>query len=345
MSEHTGDTMGAARLAQLGWQDFFADQCEGDARPPVRVTAVTRAGLQVMGADIDTVLPPNRDVAVGDWLLFDAERPAHSARLDRKSLMKRKAAGRITYEQLIAANIDTAFIVTSCNADFNVARIERFIALVLDAGVTPVIVLTKPDLAEAPLRYEAEAIAISPLAEVVMLDARGDAPKTALAKWCAPGQTIAFLGSSGVGKSTLTNALAGTDVVTQDIREDDARGRHTTTHREIHLVPNGPAILDTPGMRELQLTDVAGGISELFEDIEEIAATCKFRDCKHEGEPGCAVRAALDDGRLDQARFERWRKLKAEDEANTETVHEKRKREARFSKMVKDSVRGKGKRR
>jgi ribosome small subunit-dependent GTPase A len=171
-----------------------------------------------------------------------------------------------------------------------VARLERYVALAFEAGIDPVIVLTKADLTEDTAPYVEEARKVSDRVPVVALDARGEEPAEALADWCKPGRTVAFLGSSGVGKSTLTNALLGTQAIaTQGIREDDARGRHTTTRRELHATPGGCLVLDTPGMRELQLTDAAAGIADVFEDIEALAASCRFTDCRHETEPGCAV--------------------------------------------------------
>ncbi len=171
---------------------------------------------------------------------------------------------------------------------------------------------------------------------VVALDARGTEPLRVLADWCRPGRTVAFLGSSGVGKSTLTNALLGADAIaTRDIREDDAKGRHTTTRRELHMVPGGCLVLDTPGMRELQLTDAADGLADLFNDIETLAAACRFTDCRHDGEPGCAVQAAIDGGTLDAARLARWRKLQAEDAFNSASLAERREKDREFGKLIR----------
>jgi ribosome biogenesis GTPase len=332
-------------LERLGWGPVFARQIDAGAlsdTPPVRVTAVHRSGLQVAGDGIDETIPPGPEATVGDWLLLDRARPRSSRVLDRKSLIRRRAPGTGREMQLIAANIDTAFIVTSCNEDFNVARLERYVALVFEAGIDPVIVLTKADIAEDPAPYIAAAQAISDRVPVLALDARGTEPVEALAGWCKPGRTVAFLGSSGVGKSTLTNALLGAHAVaTQGIREDDAKGRHTTTRRELHAVPGGCLVLDTPGMRELQLTDAAAGIADLFEDVETLAGQCRFSDCRHETEPGCAIRAALEDGRLDPARLSRWRKLQAEDAFNSASLAERREKDRAFGKRVRDAVRAK----
>jgi ribosome biogenesis GTPase len=332
-------------LDRLGWQPFFAQQIsidELETSPPVRVMEVQRSGLHVMGDGMEAHLPPNAEVTVGDWLLIDAERPNAPTLLERKSLIKRRAPGHDRKVQLIAANIDTVFIVSSCNPDFNIARLERYIALALEADVTPVILLTKADMCDDPETYQEQAEAISDTVEVVLLDARGSEPQSKLATWCNPGQTVAFLGSSGVGKSTLTNALSGsTSIETQPIREDDARGRHTTTSRQLHLLSNGCVVLDTPGMRELQLTDAEAGIADLFSDIEDLARQCRFNDCQHGQEPGCAVLAAIDAEELDQARLERWRKLAAEEQFNTSSLAERRSKDRAFGKMVRQAVKHK----
>lgn len=313
--------------------------------PPARIMEVHRNALHVVGEGVDEIIPSRPDVAVGDWILLDRADPPSSRILERKSLLKRRAPGTDRQEQLIAANIDTAFIVTSCNQDFNVARLERYIALAFDAEITPVIVLTKTDLASAHQRYADEARAISDRVTVVALDARGEQPKEKLADWCKPGTTVAFLGSSGVGKSTLTNALSGTQSIeTQSIREDDAKGRHTTTRRQLHLVPNGCMVLDTPGMRELQLTDAASGIGDLFADIQDLSTQCRFNDCRHETEPGCAVSRAVENGEIDAARLGRWRKLMAEDAFNSASLFERRSMDKAFGKMVRGVVKQKNKR-
>ncbi|MEM5583205.1 ribosome small subunit-dependent GTPase A [Roseibium sp. AS2] len=326
-------------LQMLGWQSFFAQQISSDelaATPPVRVVEVHRNALHVIGADIDEAIPPRLDATVGDWILLDREHPAASRVLERKSLLKRRAPGTDRKVQLIAANIETAFVVSSCNQDFNIARLERYIAAAMEAEISPVIVLTKSDLVDDARSYADQARAISDLVPVVTLDARGEEPGEVLAEWCKTGQTVAFLGSSGVGKSTLTNALAGTQSIeTQGIREDDAKGRHTTTRRQLHRVPGGCLVLDTPGMRELQLTDAASGIEDLFADLTELAAACRFRDCQHETEPGCAVQEAIRAGHLEPSRHRRWRKLKAEEAFNSASLSERRSRDKAFGKMVR----------
>lgn len=334
-------------LETLGWQPFFAQQLsieEMQDTPPVRVVEMHRTALRVIGEGVETEIPFVPDTAVGDWLLLEADQLVVSRVLARKSLLKRRAPGheRLVQFQLIAANIDTVFIVSSCNADFNVARLERYAALCFEAEITPVIVLTKSDMTQDAATYATQAAAISDQVQVVTLDARGDAPREKLAPWCAPGRTVAFLGSSGVGKSTLTNALSGVQAEkTGTIREDDARGRHTTTRRQLHRVPGGCVVMDTPGMRELQMTDVAAGIEAVFADLAELATQCRFRDCRHRSEPGCAVTAAVAAGEVDRARVKRWSKLAAEDAFNAATPLERRNKDKAFGKMVRREVKGK----
>lgn len=334
-----------SNLTLIGWQPFFSQQTSVDAlarTPPVRVTARHRSGLHIVGDGIDRLIPTVPDTAVGDWLLLDLERPDQSQVLERKTLIKRRAPGTDRAVQLIAANIETVFIVSSCNQDFNVARLERYVALALEADITPVIVLTKRDLVSDPAPYVTDAQAISHMVSVVALDARSDAPQVELAPWCKQGQTVAFLGSSGVGKSTLTNALMGrAEAATQTIREDDAKGRHTTTHRQLHMVPEGGLVLDTPGMRELQLTDAASGIQDLFSDLHAIAGACRFKDCEHASEPGCAVRAAVEAGQIDAARVQRWHKLRAEEAFNSASLSERRSKDRSFGKMVRRTIKQK----
>ena len=311
-------------LAQLGWQPFFAEQVSAEdmvLTPPLRVIEVNRKGLHAVGEGIDLLVPAGPDATVGDWLLLDRAEPALSKVLARKSLFQRRAPGTEWKFQLIAANVDTAFIVSSCNPDFNVARLERYIALAFEAEVTPVIVLTKADLCGDPAPYVSAAAAISPRVLVVLLNALSGEPRDKLREWCQPGQTVVFLGSSGVGKSSLVNALFGEETEsTAPIREDDAKGRHTTTRRQLHFLPGGCAVIDTPGMRELQLMDAEGGVADVFPDLSALVEQCHFRDCKHETEPGCAIRAALAAGALDEPRLARWEKLVAEERFNTESL-------------------------
>lgn len=342
-------------LAELGWSGFFAAQLDSDTSLiPVRVMAVHRDRLEVTGADLDTSITPfiadesddETQATVGDWLLLDADRSRARKLLARRSLFKRRAAGTGRKIQLIAANVDTLFIVSSCNQDFNKARLERYLVLAEEAEVMPVVVLTKADLSAAPEDYVHEAAKLLSGLLVETVDARDRAGTRCLLPWCKTGQTVAFVGSSGVGKSTLINTLTGGDrIATQSIRADDDKGRHTTTGRALHRLPMGGWLMDTPGMRELQLSDAASGIDCVFADIAILAADCRFGNCRHDGEPGCAVAAALAEGRLDPERVRRWRKLAAEEAYNNESLAERRARDRAFGKMAKRVIAAKRDRR
>ncbi|MES0807893.1 ribosome small subunit-dependent GTPase A [Roseibium sp. SCPC15] len=326
-------------LERLGWQPFFAQQLsleDFNEFPPVRVIEVHRNGLHVLGDDVDILVPPNLEATVGDWLLLDRQRPSHSRVLDRKSLFKRRAPGKERKLQLIAANVDTVFITSSCNHDFNVARLERYVAMAFEADTMPVIVLTKADLSEDPSSFVTAANAISDRVPVVLLNALSEEPAQRLEPWCQPGQTVAFMGSSGVGKSTLVNALFGTeDIKTGGIREDDSKGRHTTTRRQLHFNSDGCGFLDTPGMREIQLTDVEAGVADVFEDLTALADQCRFNDCQHDSEPGCAINAGIRDGSIDPARLARWRKLVAEERFNSSTLAERKAKDKSLQKLIR----------
>ena len=326
-------------LQLLGWQPFFADQLdEGEMAltPPARVTQVHRNSLHVVGETVDTtIVYPDTEITVGDWILINEAQTKPERVLDRQSLIKRRGAGHDRHVQMIAANLDTSFIVSSCNRDFNVARIERYIALAFEAGVDPVIVLTKADLCDDVEPFVTAATAISNKVPVVILNALSDAPKRELAQWCKVGQTVAFLGSSGVGKSTLVNALTGSNVNTQGVREADARGRHTTTNRHLHITHDSCAVLDTPGMRELQVTDAASGISDLFPDLHNLSLECKFSDCSHQVEPGCAILAAIKAGEINTDRLARWAKLATEEQANSESLAQRKFKDKKLGKTIK----------
>ena len=321
-------------LAELGWKPFFSAQIIGDEAAhycPVRVMAAHRGKIAVAGGgEVLLISPhmadatgPEGHPAVGDWLLIDRDTLVPLRILTRASLFKRLAAGQSRKLQLIAANVDTLFIVASCNEDFNLARLERYLVLAREVGVRPVIVLTKADLAEKPGEFVTAAAGLAPGLEVEVVNARDPASVAKLAAWCGKGETVALLGSSGVGKSTLVNTMRGSQsIATQPVREDDGKGRHTTTVREMHRLAEGGWLMDTPGMRELQLTDVAAGLARVFADIGRLAQSCQFTDCAHEAEPDCAVRAAIADGRLAPERLDRWRRLVEEDRQNSATPGE-----------------------
>ena len=314
-------------LEELGWNPFFSEQVsveEAQQCHPVRVMAVHRGKIAVMGAGlqhslspyIPGALPSDDHPTVGDWLLVDDATLQPTRVLRRLNLFKRRAPGDPRKEQMIAANVDTLFIVASCNEDFSVARLERYLVLARDVGVNPVVVLTKTDLTETPDAFAAAARAIEPGLRVETVNGRDPASAARLAAWCGKGKTVALLGSSGVGKSTLVNTLRGSDsIATQAIRVSDDTGRHTTTVREMHRLDQGGWLLDTPGMRELQLSDAGAGIAEIFDDFLLMARRCRFSDCGHGSEPGCAVQAAIAEGTLTRERFNRWHLLAAGDGA------------------------------
>ncbi|MGY3266824.1 ribosome small subunit-dependent GTPase A [Lysobacter sp. HA35] len=331
-------------LARIGWPgdadrppEWTAMLAEQPQARPVRVVEQHRTGYVVAagpgegeGHGVESLpdwarpagyragrTDPTDRPGVGDWLLIEGEGASAKAvaLLPRRSAIKRAAAGEHYKQQLIAANVDVAFVVSGLDGDFNPRRIERYLLLVHGGGVEPVIVLTKADVAGAATIAEArEALAdvVEGEVEIVVVNARDAASVAQLDRWVGPGRTAVLVGSSGAGKSTLTNSLLGIErMKTASVRENDSRGRHTTTHRALIPLPQGGCLIDTPGMRELKPTGEEA-VADTFIDVETLAAQCRFRDCLHEAEPGCAVRAAIASGELDAQRLAHYRKLAGE---------------------------------
>ncbi|MGY1620163.1 ribosome small subunit-dependent GTPase A [Geodermatophilus sp. SYSU D00691] len=306
-------------LTALGWTpDRVAQLPEGTV--PARVARVDRGLLTVLTADGEQRVHPAAALydesglaspAVGDWLALRGELAV--AVLPRRSAFTRTVAGRTSAAQVVAANLDTVLVVDALVGDTRLRRVERYLAVAWSSGATPVVVLTKADLCD-DVPAAVAAVAEDALGvEVLAVSSVTGEGLDAVAALLGPGRTAAMVGPSGVGKSSLTNALAGRAVAeTREIRESDGRGRHTTTARELHVLPGGGLLVDTPGMRELALYDDAEGVEAAYADITELAAGCRFRDCEHRTEPGCAVAAAVDDGTLDPARLVAWRKLQRE---------------------------------
>jgi len=313
-------------LRELGWNAAFAQSFEDAAAAgdvPARVSAVHRNRVVVAGSfgERDAILASrfhdseSEDrPATGDWVALSISGDASTVRtvLPRQSAFIRRAAGEKAVAQVVAANVDRVFIVTALPGDLNERRLERYLAVAWESGALPVIVLTKTDLVENIGEWIATAHAAAPGVDVIAVSALTDAGIGALQPHLTPGNTIAFLGSSGVGKSTLLNHLAGGTLMRTGDVGDDGRGRHTTTHRELVRLPSGVLVIDTPGMRELQLWSAESGLEQTFDDITTLSEGCRFADCAHAGEPGCAVALAIESGQLDVERLASWRKLSRE---------------------------------
>lgn len=332
-------------LTDLGWSALFQSQLtleEVETLRPARVAEVqrNRAGVLTPGA-AETVSFPGDivagQVAVGDWVLLEPDVPRIARVLDRAGEISRRAASSEGRKQLIAANIDTLGIVTAAGPEFSAARIERYLVLAAQAGAQPLVILTRADL-EEPGPYLDLVRDVSRDCPALALDARDANSAREVATWTGRGRTLALVGSSGVGKTTLMNNLTGRADETAGVREDDGKGRHTTTYRALRPIAGGGWIVDTPGMREVGLVDAAEGLGEVFSDIEQLALSCRFRDCAHDGEPGCAVEAAVTQDVLDADRLDRWRRLRAEDARASETRAEARARDRRFGKVVREAM-------
>ena len=345
-------------LSAIGWDaGFSADLASIDPSAglaPARVSAdhggvyelLAAAGVlrgEVSGRLAYLAGGPEGLPAVGDWVAA-ALRPAECAAtihhvLPRRTALVRRAAGPgAARGQVLAANLDTVLLVASANLDWNPRRIERACALVGESGARTVVVISKVDLCDDPAPLVAEASRTAPGAPVLALSAATGAGLAGLGPYLAPGRTLVLLGSSGVGKSTLVNRLLGREAfATRAIREDDDRGRHTTTRRQLVVLPGGALLVDTPGLREIGLFEDGGGLAGAFPELEALAAECRFGDCGHESEPGCAVRLALADGRLDPARLASYRKLEREAAAlrarrDAQARSERRREKKRFAR-------------
>jgi ribosome biogenesis GTPase len=347
------------QLEQLGWSEPFARSyaaTKQDGWVPGRILSEQGRFYRVMAAAGEISAEPSGRLrhdaasraqlpAVGDWVVLEPRWREQAgtihAVLPRKSSFSRKIAGAVTDEQVVAANIDVLFLVSGLDADFNVRRIERYLAPAWQSGARPVIVLNKADVCADIDAAIDDVAAIAIGVDVHAVSAADGTGLDALRAYLGPGKTGALLGSSGVGKSTLINRLLGLHRQrTTEVRVHDSHGRHTTTSRELILLDGGGMIIDTPGMRELQLWS-DGGVSETFEDVEQLIARCRFSDCQHRTEPGCAVRAAIESGELEAQRFHSYQKLqrelrRIEDRQDQRSRLERRQRYRQFAKFHKE---------
>ena len=350
------ETITPLSLRELGWNNFFQQQVDHENELiPARVSRQDlgryhlmseeglligilqgKARLGTSKADLPTV---------GDWVLVKAQEQGDEyiihETLERATKFSRKEAGEKFNEQVVAANIDTVFIVTGLDDNFNARRIERYLFLCNTSGALPVIVLNKVDLCEDLQARLDEVHEVAGSAPAHVISALTEAGIDELRTYISPGTTVAVLGSSGVGKSTLINALLGYDhFKTGAVRDTDSKGRHTTTHRELCPIPSGGMIIDTPGMRELQIWSEEQFLATTFEDVDELAANCKFSDCQHQSEPGCAIQRAMKKGNLSEERWESYGKYQKElaflaEQQDINARLQKKASNKKFSKMVK----------
>jgi ribosome biogenesis GTPase len=339
-----------ASLQSYGFVPFFGQQAsldEIEQRRVGRVTEVQRSLITIFDGAQERSIPltsswhnaaPEDRPTVGDWVVLDDQCLRVERVLDRKSIFRRIAAGEKTEIQLIAANIDVLFVVTSCNEEFKESRLERYLASAVEAGVIPVVVLTKTDLSGDADAYVERARSVQPGIPVESINALDRSTFDGVKAWIEPGSTIALVGSSGVGKSTLLNTLAKTGIAaTSEIRADDKKGRHTTSHRALYRLADGGLVIDVPGIRELKVADVDAALATVFDDIEAMASNCRFADCHHESEPGCAVRKAVETGDIEARRLQNYRKLLRENERNSASLAEKRSQGRAFAGIVKQA--------
>ena len=354
-------------IQDLGWDAYFEalwSESAQDGCVPARVVSQQRGLWRVVGNFEECWAEPSGKFrkeseaggdwpAVGDWVSVELRAEKQNALiqhiLTRRSRFVRKVAGKQIADQVIVANIDVALIVAALDGDFNVRRVERYLAQCWESGARPAIVLNKADACAESAELAAEIEGIAMGAPVFLVSAKTGEGLEALEGSFKKGQTIVLLGSSGVGKSTLVNRLLQEDrQTTHAVRESDSRGRHTTTSRELFVLPSGAMIIDTPGLRELQLWNAAEGLTQTFADVDELAAQCRFTDCQHQKEPGCAVQAALASGILDGDRLESWRKLQREQEfllrkVDPESSATQKKRIKILMRQVKENYRNRDK--
>jgi ribosome biogenesis GTPase / thiamine phosphate phosphatase len=356
-------------LEELGWNETFANSFQPYLENGFRVgrisaehknrfqvyTEIGEIWAAVSGKMRYSALNRSDFPAVGDWVVLDNVENAPSdfesqiaiihAVLPRKSKFSRKAAGKASDEQIISTNIDMVFLVNALNYDFNLRRLERYLTLAWESGANPIIILSKSDLCENAAQRVREVEAAAPGVPIHPISCLTHEGIDELKQYFKPGQTVALLGSSGAGKSTLVNRLFGIEVQkTNEVREADSRGRHTTTSRELFLLPQGGLLIDTPGMRELQLYGSGDGLFDAFEDIYEYARHCRFSDCQHQTEPGCKIQEALADGSLDVERYESFRKLQREmsyisRKENLQEALEEKKKWKKINKELKEHYR------